>query len=42
VDPAADMVIAKHSSQPLPVDEAMDRLLLAGFDSLGRWLEKGA
>jgi CubicO group peptidase (beta-lactamase class C family) len=42
VDPAADMVIAKHSSQPLPVDEAMDRLLLAGFDGLGRWLEKGA
>jgi CubicO group peptidase (beta-lactamase class C family) len=42
VDPAADMVIAKHSSQPLPVDEPMDRLLLAGFDALGRWLEKDA
>jgi CubicO group peptidase (beta-lactamase class C family) len=40
VDPAADMVIAKQSSQPLPVDVPTDNLLLAGFDALGRWLEK--
>jgi CubicO group peptidase (beta-lactamase class C family) len=42
IDPAADMVIAKHSSQPLPVDMPTDNLLLAAFDALGRWLEKSA
>jgi len=35
VDPGAEMVIAKLSSQPLPVDEATDRLLLAAFDAIG-------
>ncbi len=39
VDPAAEMVIAKQSSQPLPVDEPMDFLLLAGFDAIARALE---
>ena len=34
IDPAADMVIAKLSSQPLPVDEATDHLLLAAFDAI--------
>ncbi len=38
VDPAAELTIAKLSSQPLPVDEAADRLLLAAFDSLARAL----
>src|SRR3546814_12180303 len=38
VDPAAEMVIAKQSSQPLPVDEPMDFLLLAGFDAIARAL----
>jgi hypothetical protein len=33
------MVIAKQSSQPLPVDEPMDYLLLAGFDAIARALE---
>ena len=31
IDPEAEMVIAKLSSQPLPVDDATDRLLLATF-----------
>ncbi len=35
IDPAAEAVIVKLSSQPLAVDEAMDRLLLAGFHALG-------
>ena len=39
VDPAAEVVIAKQSSQPLPVDEPLDALLLAGFDALARALE---
>jgi CubicO group peptidase (beta-lactamase class C family) len=34
IDPAAEMVIAKLSSQPLPVDEATDHLLLAAFDAV--------
>lgn len=34
VDPAAEMVIAKLSSQPLPVQEATDRLLLAAFAAI--------
>jgi CubicO group peptidase (beta-lactamase class C family) len=33
VDPEAEMVIVKLSSQPLPLDEATDRLLLAAFDA---------
>ena len=35
VDPAAEVVIVKLSSQPLAVDEAMDKLLLTGFHALG-------
>jgi len=35
VDPAAEMVVVKLSSQPLAVDDAMDKLSLAGFDALG-------
>jgi len=38
VDPKADMVIAKLSSQPLPIDEATDRLLLAAFDAIAKAL----
>jgi CubicO group peptidase (beta-lactamase class C family) len=34
VDPAAEVVIAKLSSQPLPVQEATDRLLLAAFAAI--------
>lgn len=34
IDPVAEMVIAKLSSQPLPVDEAADHLLLAAFDAI--------
>jgi CubicO group peptidase (beta-lactamase class C family) len=34
IDPAAEMVIAKQSSQPLPVDEGMNYLLLAAFDAI--------
>jgi CubicO group peptidase (beta-lactamase class C family) len=34
IDPAAEMVIAKLSSQPLPVDEATDHLLLAAFAAI--------
>ena len=34
VDPAAEMVVVKLSSQPLAVDDAMDKLLLAGFHGL--------
>ena len=34
IDPAAEIVIAKLSSQPLPVDEATDHLLLAAFDAI--------
>jgi CubicO group peptidase (beta-lactamase class C family) len=34
VDPKSDLVIAKHSSQPEPSGEIMDRLNLAAFDAL--------
>lgn len=34
VDPKADLVIAKHASQPEPSGEAMDRLNFAAFDAL--------
>jgi CubicO group peptidase (beta-lactamase class C family) len=34
VDPNAEMVITKLSSQPLPLDEATDRLLLAAFAAI--------
>jgi CubicO group peptidase (beta-lactamase class C family) len=38
VDPKAEMVIAKVSSQPLPLDDGTDRLLLAAFDAIARHL----
>ena len=38
VDPKAKMVIAKQSSQPLPIEEATDRLVLTAFDAIGRHL----
>ena len=34
IDPEAEMVISKLSSQPLPVDDATDRLLLATFAAI--------
>ncbi|WP_284735747.1 serine hydrolase domain-containing protein [Dongia deserti] len=34
IDPVAEMVIAKLSSQPLPLDEATDHLLLAAFAAI--------
>jgi CubicO group peptidase (beta-lactamase class C family) len=39
VDPEAEVVIAKHSSQPVPSDPQMDLLHLAAFDALARALE---
>lgn len=38
IDPKSDMVIAKMSSQPLPLDDATDRLLLTAFDAIARAL----
>ncbi|HEV8390478.1 MAG TPA: 6-aminohexanoate hydrolase, partial [Dongiaceae bacterium] len=38
IDPKAEMVIAKLSSQPLPLDEATDRLLLAAFAAIAESL----
>jgi CubicO group peptidase (beta-lactamase class C family) len=40
VDPEAEMVIAKLSSQPLPVDDPTDHLLLAAFDAIARALRR--
>jgi len=40
IDPAAEMVIAKQSSQPLPVDEGIDYLLLAAFDAIAATLRR--
>jgi CubicO group peptidase (beta-lactamase class C family) len=40
VDPAAEVVIAKLSSQPLPVQELTDRLLLAAFDAIAGALRR--
>ena len=34
VDPAAEVTIAKLSSQPLPLDEATDFLILRAFESI--------
>jgi CubicO group peptidase (beta-lactamase class C family) len=36
VDPAAELVVAKLSSQPLPLDEPMDFLNLAAFEAIAR------
>ncbi|HSY86640.1 MAG TPA: serine hydrolase, partial [Verrucomicrobiae bacterium] len=38
VDPAAEITIAKLSSQPLPVDDPTDFLILAGFEAIGKAL----
>jgi CubicO group peptidase (beta-lactamase class C family) len=38
IDPKAEMVIAKVSSQPSPLDDGTDRLLLAAFDAIARHL----
>jgi CubicO group peptidase (beta-lactamase class C family) len=38
IDPAAEMTIVKLSSQPLPLDEAADHLLLAAFDAIAAFL----
>jgi CubicO group peptidase (beta-lactamase class C family) len=38
IDPKAETVIAKLSSQALPVDEAIDHLLLAAFDAIANAL----
>ena len=38
IDPAAEVVIAKLSSQPLPTDEATDHLLLAAFAAIAQAL----
>lgn len=35
IDPDSEMVVAKLSSQALPVEEATDRLLLAAFEAIG-------
>ncbi len=36
VDPPSGVVIAKQSSQAAPVEDAMDRLTLGGFDAIAR------
>jgi CubicO group peptidase (beta-lactamase class C family) len=38
IDRAAEMVIAKMSSQPLAVDDALDQRVLAGFRAIARAL----
>jgi CubicO group peptidase (beta-lactamase class C family) len=38
IDPVAEVTIVKVSSQPLPLDEAVDRLLLTAFDAIARSL----
>jgi hypothetical protein len=38
IDPASEVVIAKMSSQKLPVDEPLDGLMLAGFAAIVRTL----
>jgi hypothetical protein len=40
IDPEAEMVVAKLSSQPLPVDEPTDHLLLAAFDAIASALRR--
>ena len=39
VDPHAGVVIARLSSQALPVDDGLDRMVLAGYDAIARSLE---
>jgi CubicO group peptidase (beta-lactamase class C family) len=38
VDPTSEVVIAKLSSQPLPLDDKLDHLLLTAFDAIARKL----
>jgi CubicO group peptidase (beta-lactamase class C family) len=38
VDPPSGVVIAKQSSWPVPLDDAMERLHFAGFDAIARAL----
>jgi hypothetical protein len=38
IDPASDVVIVKLSSQPLPLDDAVDHLMLKAFDAISRSL----
>ncbi len=38
VDPPSGVVIVKQSSQPQPIEDAMDGLFLAGFDAIARAL----
>jgi CubicO group peptidase (beta-lactamase class C family) len=38
IDPTSEVTIVKLSSQPLPLDDAMDGLLLAAFDTIARSL----
>jgi len=40
VDPPSGVVIAKQSSQPAPVEDAMDRLQLGAFDAIARALAR--
>jgi CubicO group peptidase (beta-lactamase class C family) len=40
IDPEAEMVIAKLSSQPLPDDQPTDHLLLAAFDAIASALRR--
>ena len=39
VDPTTEVVIAKLSSQPLPLDEAMEGVQLAAFGAIARGLD---
>jgi CubicO group peptidase (beta-lactamase class C family) len=38
IDPVSEVVIVKLSSQPLPLDDSVDRLLLTAFDAIARSL----
>ena len=40
IAPPSGVVIAKHSSQPDPVDDALDRLHLSAFDAIARALAR--
>jgi hypothetical protein len=38
IDPVTRVVVAKLSSQPLPLDDRLDRLTVAGLDAIARWV----
>ena len=38
IDPTSEVTIVKLSSQPLPLDDTMDALLLTAFDAISRSL----